>query len=374
MDRRSILTGVGGLAVGAAAGLAAASKPESPATEGPAAPAIVRKTYDWRMVTTWPENFPGLGTGAVRLASMIEAMSEGRLKITVYGAGKIVPAFEAMEAVATGTAQMGHGAPYYWKGKVPASQFLAATPFGLTAPEQNAWLEHGGGQELADKVYRELGCKFFASGNSGMQMGGWFNKEIKDINDLKGLKMRMPGLGGEVLKAAGGVVVNLPGGEILPALQQGTIDATEWVGPYNDLAMGLYESAQYYYYPGWHEPATILENFVNLEAWDSLPADLQAIVREANRAVNLSVYAEFTALNESALSALVNDHGVDLRGFPDDVMSRLAALSKAVLADIAAADPLSQEVHDSLMDFRKRMITYGKVAETTYLPARMRDA
>ena len=230
-------------------------------------PSLAQGIMKWRMGTTWPKNFPGLGTGANKLAEFIGAASGGRLQVDVYGGGEIVPPFETMDAVASGTLEMGHGAPYYWKGKEPATQFIASMPFGLNVIEQNSWLQFGGGQELADKVYEKLGCKFFASGNTGVQMGGWFNKEINSLEDYKGLKMRIPGLGGEVVKAAGGNVVNLPGGEIPAALQSGAIDATEWVGPYNDLAFGLYKSAKFYYYPGWHEPATLLDNFINLTAW-----------------------------------------------------------------------------------------------------------
>src|SRR3546814_546801 len=196
------------------------------------------------MQTTWPKNFPGLGTGANKLAEYIGTASGGKLTVEVYGGGEIVPAFETMDAVSRGTVEMGHGAPYYWQGKLSANQFLASMPFGLNAQEQNAWLQFGGGQDIADKIYRELGCKFFASGNTGVQAGGWFNKEINSLEDFKGLKMRIPGLGGAVLKAAGTNVVNLPGGEIPPALQSGAIDATEWVGPYNDLAFGLYKRSE----------------------------------------------------------------------------------------------------------------------------------
>ncbi|MPY68999.1 MAG: ABC transporter substrate-binding protein, partial [Alphaproteobacteria bacterium] len=255
---------------GAAGGVAAAA-----AASSFPAPALSQGKMEWRMVTTWPKNFPGLGTGANLLADMITKGTEGRLSVKVFGAGEIVPAFESMDAVGSGTVEMGHGAPYYWKGKVAAAQYLASVPFGMNAQEQNAWFQYGNGQKLADKIYRNMGAKFFPSGNTGTQMGGWFNKEIKSPADYKGLKMRIPGLGGEVVKAAGGNVINLPGGEIPPALASGAIDATEWVGPYNDLAFGLYKSAKYYYYPGWHEPATLLENFINLNAWEKLPVDIK---------------------------------------------------------------------------------------------------
>ena len=324
----------------------------------------------WRMVTTWPKNFPGLGTGANLLAEMIGKLSDGRLTVNVYGAGELVPAFEAMDAVGSGTVEMGHGAPYYWKGKVAAAQYLAAMPFGLNAQEQNAWFQYGGGQELADRIYAEMGCKFFPSGNTGTQMGGWFNKEINALSDYNGLKMRIPGLGGEVVKAAGGNVVNLPGGEIPPALQSGALDATEWVGPYNDLAFGLYKSAKYYYYPGWHEPATVLENFVNLEAYGKLPDDLKEIVRIANLAANQTVLSEFTARNNNALAVLRNKHGVDVRKFPDEVLTGLGELSGKVLGELTASDPLSAEVFQSIVSFRKDVVDWSRSSEGAFLDAR----
>ena len=202
MERRKFLTGSAAAAGGVAA-VAASAFPK---------PALSQGRLSWRMVTTWPKNFPGLGTGANLVADLIKKASDGRIEVTVFGAGEIVPAFEAMDAVASGTVEMGHGAPYYWKGKVAAAQYLAAMPFGLSAQEQNSWFSYGGGQELADEIYAQMGCKFFPSGNTGTQMGGWFNKEMKSLADYQGLKMRIPGLGGEVVKAAGGTVINLPGG------------------------------------------------------------------------------------------------------------------------------------------------------------------
>ncbi|MEE9479214.1 MAG: TRAP transporter substrate-binding protein [Kiloniellales bacterium] len=335
-----------------------------------AAPAIAQGAIAWRMQTTWPKNFPGLGTGANKLAELIGRMSGGRLTVEVFGAGEIVPAFETMDAVASGTIEMGHGAPYYWKGKVAATQFIASTPFGLNVAEQNSWLEFGGGQELADRVYKELGCKFFASGNTGVQAGGWFNKEINSTEDYKGLKMRIPGLGGEVVKAAGGNVVNLPGGEIPPALQSGAIDATEWVGPYNDLAFGLYKSAKLYYYPGWHEPATLLDNFINLRAWENLDSDLQAVIASANAHVNGFVLNEFMANNNAALNTLVNKHGVILKKFPDKVLNALGGLAGQVLGDLASQDPLSREVMGSILKFRKQSISFAKISEQAFYNAR----
>jgi TRAP-type mannitol/chloroaromatic compound transport system substrate-binding protein len=321
-------------------------------------------------VTTWPKNFPGLGTGANLLADIIGKASQGRLTVRVFGAGEIVPAFESMDAVGSGTVEMGHGAPYYWKGKVEASQYFASMPFGMSAQEQNAWFQYGNGQKLADKAYRQMGCKFFMSGNTGVQMGGWFNKEMRSLADYRGLKMRIPGLGGEVVKAAGGNVVNLPGGEIMPALASGAIDATEWVGPYNDLAFGFYKSAKFYYYPGWHEPATLLDNFININAWEKLPADLKAVVEAANVAVNQMVLSEFVARNNASLTTLINQHKVQLRKFPDEVLDGLGKLAGEVMSDLASKDALSREVMDDYLKFRREAMVWSRLSEQSFLAAR----
>ncbi len=362
LKRREFLKRAGGGTVAVAATAAAASSFPKPS--------LAQGAMQWRMQTTWPKNFPGLGTGANKLAEFIGKASGGKLTVEVFGGGEIVPPFETMDAVSSGTLEMGHGAPYYWKGKVPASQFIASIPFGLNVAEQNSWLQFGGGQELADKVYSELGCKFFASGNTGVQAGGWFNKEIKSLEDYKGLKMRIPGLGGEVVKAAGGNVVNLPGGEIPPALASGAIDATEWVGPYNDLAFGLYKSAKFYYYPGWHEPATLLDNFINMKAWDSLDDELKGVVETANAYANAYVLNEFIANNNQSLDTLVNQHGVILKKFPDPVLTGLGKLSGEVIGDLAGQDALSREVMDSIVKFRGQAIGYARVSEEAFYTAR----
>lgn len=362
MQRRNVVKtlGIGGLAAGAAA----STFPK---------PAISQNRQQWRMVTTWPANFPGLGTGANLLADLIGRMSDGRLTIQVFGAGEIVPAFESMDAVASGTVEMGHGAPYYWQGKIPATAFIAVIPFGLTAQEQNAWFYHGGGQALADKVYAEMGTKFFPSGNTGTQMPGWFNKEINSLSDFEGLRYRLPGLAGKVAAAAGATVVNLPGGELPQALASGAIDAVEWVGPYNDLAFGLYRSARYYYYPGWHEPATVLDNFINLDAWNSLDSELQAIVEAANMAVNVSVLSEFVARNNDSLETLVNEHNVQVRRLSDEVLIGLGNLAGEVMNDEASADALAREVMDSLLTFRQSAMNWAGLSEQAFMAARLLD-
>jgi len=329
-----------------------------------------QQTFSWKMVTTWPKNFPGLGTGANNLASLIEEMSGGRITVKVYGASELVPAFEVFDAVSSGTAEMGHGAAYYWKGKSEAAQFFAAVPFGMTAQEMNAWLYYGGGMQLWEEVYAPFGVLPAAAGNTGLQMGGWFNKEINGVEDLQGLKMRIPGLGGEVLKRAGGTPVNLPGGEIFTSLQSGTIDATEWVGPYNDLAFGLYKAAQYYYYPGWHEPGTTLECLFNKQAFEALPADLQSIVSNACRVANADMLAEYTARNNTALQTLVNEHHVDVREFPKPVLDKLRSISEQVVAEIAAQDALSAQVYESYLNFRQQVVAWHDISERTYLNVR----
>jgi len=335
-----------------------------------AVPAAAQQTRHWKMVTTWPKNFPGLGTGASNVARLITEMSGGRIKVTVYGDNELVPSFEVLDAVASGTAEMGHGAAYYWKGKSEAAQFFAAVPFGMNAQEMNAWLYYGGGMELWREVYAPFGVLPVAAGNSGIQMGGWFNRQINTLDDLNGLKMRIPGLGGEVLKRAGGTPVSLPGSDIFTALQSGAIDATEWVGPYNDLAFGLYKAAKYYYYPGWHEPGTTLECLVNKAAFDKLPADLQSIVINACHVVNGDMLAEYTARNNTALQSLVNEHHVELREFPASVLARLRALSEQVVAEIAGKDALSAKVLDSYRAFQRQVTSWHDISERAYMNIR----
>ncbi len=359
MKRREFIRKVGGSALAGGTVLA-----------GAPAVAASAQTYRWKMVTTWPKNFPGLGTGANFLAKLIGEMSGGRIHVKVYGAKELVPAFEIFDAVSRGTAEMGHGASYYWKGKSEAAQFFAAVPFGLTADEMNAWLYHGGGMDLWRQVYEPFGLVPTAAGNTGVQMGGWFNKPINSVADLKGLKMRIPGLGGEVLRRAGGTPVSLPGGELFTSLDSGAIDATEWVGPYNDLAFGFYKAAKYYYYPGWHEPGTTLECFINKKALAALPEDLQSIVLNACRVANQDMLAEYNARNNEALQTLIKEHKVQVRRFPDDVLKKLHTISDQVVAEIADKDPMSKKVYESFRTFREQVVAWDRVSEKAYLEAR----
>lgn len=329
------------------------------------------KVYKWRMVTTWPKNLPGLGTAPERMAERIRQMSNGRLDIRVYGAGEVVPALEVFEAVSQGTVQMGHGAAYYWKGKVPVAQFFTAVPFGLTAQEMNGWMLHGGGLELWRELYDRYNLYPIPGGNTGVQMAGWFNREINSLEDMRGLKMRIPGLGGEVFEAIGGSAINLPGGEIFTSMQTGVIDATEWVGPYNDLAFGLHQVAKYYYYPGWQEAGPTMEVIINQDAWDKLPDDLRAIVESAALTVNADMLAEYTARNNTALRELVDEHGVELRRLPDDVLEAIKQVSYQKTEELAAGDDeLAQRIYDSYRQYRDGVIDYHEISERAYINAR----
>jgi TRAP-type mannitol/chloroaromatic compound transport system substrate-binding protein len=353
MQRRKLIVG------GAAAALAAACARQEH-TSGEARP---RERLQWRMVTSWPANFPGLGTGAALLARMIGEASGGRLTVRLYAAGELVPAFEVFDAVARGTAEMGHSAAYYWKGKSEAAPFFCSVPFGLNAQEMNAWLYRGGGLDLWREAYAPFGLRPFPAGNTGVQMAGWFKREINSLADLRGLKMRIPGLGGEVMARLGVTTVNLPGGEIFTALQAGTIDACEWVGPYNDLAFGLHRAARFYYYPGWQEPGPTLECMVNQRAFDALPADLQAVVETCCAAVNDLMLADYTAQNQRALKTLVEAHGVILRRLPDEVLDALQVASDEVLEASAARDPLARRILDSVRRFEAQVREWHRVSE-----------
>jgi TRAP-type mannitol/chloroaromatic compound transport system substrate-binding protein len=334
---------------------------DAPATE---------QTFRWKLVTTWPKNLPALGTAPEHLAQKVDVMSRGRLKIKVYGAGELVPAFGVFDAVSQGTAQMGHGAAYYWRGKIPIAAMFATVPFGMNAQEMNGWLHYGGGLQLWRELYAPFNLIPMAAGNSGVQMAGWFNREINSLADIQGLKMRIPGLGGEVFQRAGGAAVAIPAGEIFTSLQTGVIDATEWVGPYNDLALGLHDVAKYYYYPGWHEPGPTLEAIVNRSAWEELPEDLQMILETAARAVNQDMLDEFTARNNAALKTLIDDHGVELRRLPDDVLARFKELSAEVVAEVAGDDELARRIHDSYMQFLGDVMNYHRISEQAYLNTR----
>ena len=335
--------------------------------------AAPQKSYKWRMVTAWPKNLPGLGTAPERMIDAVRVMSNGRLDIKIYGAGELVPALEVFDAVSLGTVQMGHSAAYYWKGKVPSAQFFTAIPFGLTAQEMNGWLLHGGGLELWQELYARHNLVPFPGGNTGVQMAGWFNREINSLEDMKGLKMRIPGLGGEVFERIGGTAVGMPAGEIFTSMQTGVIDATEWVGPYNDLALGLHQAARYYYYPGWQEAGPTLEVIINKEAWDELPDDLKAMVRTASLAMNADMLAEYTARNNTALRELVDEQGVELKRLPDDVLEAIREVSyemtEGIIAD-AGDKEFAERIFKSYQEYREGVINYHEISERAYINAR----
>ena len=328
------------------------------------------KSYSWSLVTTWPKNYPGLGMAPERFSTLVEEMSQGQLKVKVYGAGELVPAMGVFDAVSSGSVEMGHSGAYYWKGKVPAAQFFAGVPFGFTADEINAWVYRGGGLELWEELYKPFNMKPLPGGNTGTQMFGWFNKEINSLDDIKGLKMRFPGFGGEVFKRAGGVPVNIPGGELYTAMQTGTIDAVEWVGPYNDLAFGFQQVAKYYYYPGWHEPGSMLEFTINIEAWDSLPSHLQSIVSTAAKAVNQDLLNEYNASNNRALQDLIKNHNVQLRELPKDVINEFRSISEEILETSAANDPAVNKVYQSFKKFMAEVKSFNAIAGDAFIEAR----
>ncbi len=357
MDRRNFLTTGSISAAGLSAGVTSSQ-------------VFAAKKIKWKMVTTWPKNFPALGTGANRLAKLINEMSGDRIRIKVYGAGELVPAFEVFDAVTKGIADMGHGAALYWKGKIHSAQFFTGIPFGLTSQEMNAWLYHGGGLELWRELYKPFGVVPSPAGNSGVQMAGWFNQEINSMSDLKGLKMRIPGIGGEVLQRAGGTPVTIPGGEIFTALKSGTIDATEWISPYNDLAFGFHKAAKYYYYPGWQEPGSTLECIINEKILKALPKDLQHIVLQACKVVNQDMLAEFVANNSIALQTLKLKHGVQVKRLPDSVLKSLKKISATVIEEMLNENPKARKTYASVRQFQTQVMPWHEISETAFYNAR----
>ena len=323
-------------------------------------------SFRWKMVTTWPPGFPILGEGCEMLADLCRKMSGGRLDIQVYGGGELVPPLEAFDAVRSGAAEVGSGAAYYWAGKVPAAQFFAGYPFGLNAQQMNAWLLSGGGLELWRELYADYNLVPFVGGNTGVQMGGWFNRKIDSVEDFKGLKMRMPGLGGRVLERLGGTPVLLPAAELYTGLERGIIDATEWVGPYHDQFMGFAEIAKYYYYPGWHEPGTAFEFFVNKDKYDSLPEDLQTIFDVATHYVNMYTLSAFEAKNATALAELEQLPDLEILPYPEEVLTAAQAAAKDVVAEYAASDPFAAKVYESLQTFVRTSRPWAERTEATF--------
>lgn len=380
MDRRKVLSSAGLVATaGAAAGALGAltlTRGNDARSAGPskqsdlAGPAVLRGHRELKIVTTWPKNFPGLGMSAERLRERVAEMTDGALTIKVFAAGELVPPMESFDAVSTGAADIYHGAEYYWQGKSKAFNFFTSIPFGMTAIETQAWIYHDGGQELWDELSGGFNIKPFMAGNTGNQMGGWFTKEINTLEDFKGLKMRMPGLGGEVLRRMGASAIALAGGEIFQALQTGAIDATEWVGPWNDQAFGFYKIAKFYYYPGFHEPGSQLAVGMNKDVWESLPKSQQAIFSQACRAENDYSLAEFASKNTAALTQLIDQHGVQLRRLSDEILIEIGRISGEVVREIGQGDDITRRVFESFMAARERGLALSEINVEPYNAAR----
>ncbi|PHR93264.1 MAG: ABC transporter substrate-binding protein [Robiginitomaculum sp.] len=377
MKRRHVLTAVAALASGATTVAVLGNKKQKNAGHKPSgaksalgAPALSKNRRQLRLVTSWPKDFPGLGVMPNRLSDYIKTMTDGRIDIKVYAAGELVGATEVFDSVSTGAADMYHSAEYYWQGKAKAFSFFTAVPLGLTATEMIGWMEFGGGQQLWDELSAKFNIKGFHAGNTGHQMGGWFKKEINSLEDFKGLKMRMPGMGGEVIRRLGGAAVKLSGGEIYQALQSGAIDATEWVGPWNDYAFGFYREAPYYYGPGFHEPGPALSLGINLDVWESFSASDQAIINAACHKANDISIGEYTHENAKALITLKEKHNIEPRLFPKDVWDKIGKISHEVVAEIGNSDPQSKRIYDSYVKARDSYRTWTEISDGRYITAR----
>jgi len=353
-DRRALLRG-GGLALLGAV----------------AAPAVARaETLRWRMVTSWPKRLPGPGMSAERVAERISALSGGRLQITVQAAGEVVPAFEVLDAVGGSVAEMGHTAAFYWQGKQPAAAYYTTVPFGLTPMEHVAWVDAGGGQALWDELYAPFGVKPFMGGNTGVCMGGWFRRELKSLDDLKGLKIRSLGLGGEVYRRLGATPQTTPPGEILTSLQSGVLDGAEFVGPGTDIALGLYRVAPLYYGPGFNKPNGTGECLVNLKVWEGLAGDLKAIIAHACAAEASFALSEMERLNAQALAALTERNNVRLMSFSADVVGAARRQAADILAELAGRSDIARRINDSYAEFRSRTAAWSRVSLKAVLDAR----
>ncbi len=335
------------------------------------APAVARAASQrWRMVTSWPKRLPGPGMSAERVAERIGQLSGGRLQVTVFAAGEVVPAFEVLDAVGANVAEMGHTAAFFWQGKQPAAAFFTTVPFGLTPLEHMAWVDAAGGQALWDELYRPFGVKPFMGGNTGVSMGGWFRREINTPDDVRGLKLRMLGLGGEVFRRLGATPQTTPPGEILTSLQSGVIDGAEFVGPGSDIALGLYRVAPFYYGPGFNKPNGTGECLIGLRAWTALDAELKAIVAHACAAEAAFALAEMERLNVEALAALTDRHGVQIRSFPSEIVAAARRHAGEVLNEVAQRSDIARKVSESYNGFRARVSAWSRISIRAVLEAR----
>ncbi len=322
--------------------------------------------YKWKMVTTWPPNFPILGESCQLLAQWVEEMSAGQLTIHVYGGGELVPPLEAFEAVSIGGIELASSASYYWAGKIPAAQFFAAVPFGFNAQQMNTWLDVGGGMELWRELYAPYNLIPFNGGNTGLQMGGWYNRQINSLDDFNGLKMRIPGLGGKVLSKVGGSPILSPGSEIYTNLERGVIDATEWLGPYHDYLMGFPDIAKYYYYPGWHECGTTLEIIINKKKFESLPHHLRAILTSAISRVKSHMLAQFELKNSEYLAKIKSEKKVELKAFSTEILRKLKQTTTTTLEELAQKDNDTAKVYQSFKNFSQHQAEWSKASEAAY--------
>ncbi len=332
-----------------------------------AAPAVIAadKKIRWRMPTSWPKAFDTIYGGAVTVAERVKEMSDGNFQIIPYAGGELVGGLEVFDAVSQGTFPCGHTASYYYIGKNPAFAFDTAMPFGLNFRQQNAWLYNGGGIDQMRKIYSDFNIVNLPAGNTGCQMGGWFRKEVNTPADLKGLKMRIPGLGGKVMSRLGATVQVLAGGDIYPALERGVIDATEWVGPYDDEKAGFYKVAKYYYYPGWWEPAPTLSVYVNQAAWDGLPKVYQQMLITASAQANQQMMVDYDSKNPAALRSLL-DKGVQMRQYSTEIMQAAQKEAFSLYGELAAADPAYKAIYDNWSKFKVDSDKWFSSAETAY--------
>jgi TRAP-type mannitol/chloroaromatic compound transport system substrate-binding protein len=335
-----------------------------------ARPAINKGLKEFRMVTSWPKDFPGLGQMANRFAAGLGEISEGRINVKVFAAGELVGAAECFDAAATGAADMYHAAEYYWQGKSKGFSFFTAVPMGMTAAEIMGWIDHGGGQALWDDLSAQFNIKAFQAGNTGHQAGGWFKREMNSLEDFKGLKMRMPGLGGDVIRRLGGAAVRLSGGEIYQALQSGNIDATEWVGPWNDIAFGFYREAPYYYAPGFHEPGASLSVGINLDIWNSFTATEQKMVSYAAQHANNTSLGEYTYENAKALDTLRREHGISPRFFSQEIMVEIGRVCEDVVNELGTSDRQTRRIYESYKSARDQYAKWTEMSDGRYIAAR----
>lgn len=363
MRRRRFLTGA--LTAGAAGAGAAAIAGSYPR------PALAQSRIEWRMVTAWPKGLPGLGSSAERLAERIGQLSAGRLTVKVFAGGELVSPLQGLAAVSQGMAEMAHDFALYHIGQLPAAGFFSAVPFGLTPAEFNGWINFGGGQELWDELYDSVGAKPFLAGNTGVQMGGWFLDEVNDVADLKGRRFSIPGYGGDALKKLGVETVTLSSGELFGRLQDRSIDGAEWIGPYNDLSLGLYKITKLYYWPGFQEPGTGLECVVDKAKFAALPDDLRQIVAAACQAENDLTSAEYSGRSPGALATLVNEHGVKLKKFSRDLLMAFGSAASDVVGEVLeGGDDITRRIITSYLRHRKSALVWSRITDGGYLAAR----